>query len=98
MQSLIDSGFDRPGEFYRGVVDLRAGREIDLDELGTRQAISMAEWIVLVLMCCSVICIPYVMCCVKFVRRGDVVLVQSFGGRVRILKAGEWARIFVWIP
>ena len=64
---------------------MREGSEIDLDARALQPPLGL--WI-LVLMVCSIVCIPFVLCRIVFVSRGEVVLAKSFRGAVRILRNG----------
>lgn len=73
---------------YRGVVQLVDGREIDIDALASKPSYEVVEYLLLFLMCCSIIGIPYVMGCIKLVRRGEIMLATTVGGVARVLSTG----------
>jgi len=92
VESVIDSGFPVVQEFERGVVDFVQGSQstVDLSELQDPiSTVGKAIGFVGSLLACStLIGIPYVLSCITLVKRGEIALLQSYDGSMRVLGEG----------
>jgi hypothetical protein len=92
VESVIDSGFPVVQEFERGVVDFVQGSQstVDLSEL--QDPISTVGKAIgffgSLLACSTLIGIPYVLSCITLVKRGEIALLQSYDGSMRVLGEG----------
>jgi regulator of protease activity HflC (stomatin/prohibitin superfamily) len=92
VESVIDSGFPVVQEFERGIVDFVQGSQstVDLSELQEPITTSgkLIGFIGSALACSTLIGIPYVLSCITLVKRGEIALLQSYDGSMRVLGEG----------
>lgn len=92
IESVIDSGFPVVQEFERGVVDFVQGSQSTVDLSDLQDPISFSGkaigFLGSLVACSTLIGIPYVLSCITLVKRGEIALLQSYDGSMRVLGEG----------